>query len=350
LEAAAILDLHNGDSGVAVTNILTLVTLIHNNASEGLLISYMVRMAMTGIAILPTWELLQATNVTDAQLASVQNGWERLDLLSDAGYAFAIERALSSADFQAIRTSHEKFHNMTAGPMAAYLSSSTSAGGGTPSCWETMTQGARNAIGEVMWRSSWSYSDEWRMIKSDQIILEAVRSMQTNSSQNYKLDHDAMMSRLASLGITNAGEAFFRELKIPDFQEELGDFGLDHTVRQTLRYEAARRIMITAVALKRFQLKHGKWPDALDELAPEFLASVLIDPYDGKPLKYHPNTDGTFLLYGVGEDGIDDGGDPTNSGSAYPFNSWNDFKSRDWVWPQPASAAEVQNFYEHPPK
>jgi hypothetical protein len=109
--------------------------------------------------------------------------------------------------------------------------------------------------------------------------------------------------------------------------------------------------VVTAIALKRFQLKHGQWPETLAELSPEFLPAVPIDLYDGKPLKYHPNPDGTFLLYSVGEDGVDDGGDPSpamSSSSSSPNLNWT--QTRDHVWPQPASPAEVQYFYEHPPK
>ena len=32
---------------------------------------------------------------------------------------------------------------------------------------------------------------------------------------------------------------------------------------------------------------------------------------DGQPLRYRRNADGTFLLYSVGENGKDDGGDPS---------------------------------------
>jgi hypothetical protein len=105
--------------------------------------------------------------------------------------------------------------------------------------------------------------------------------------------------------------------------------------------------------LKRFQLKHGKSPETLNEMVPEFSPAVPIDPYDGKPLRYHPNADGTYLLYSVGEDGKDDGGDPSlQGGVVYPsFNFyWQNARSRDWVWPQPATPAEIQYFYDHPPK
>jgi hypothetical protein len=265
-----------------------------------------------------------------------------MDFFSDAENAVQMERAWFTREIQAIRNSHEKFSGM------ASWSGSGSSGSWD---WGNLTESSRTAVGEVMWRSSWSYSQELKVMKADQVILETLRVMRTNRTEFYKADYDAMIARLATLGLTNASPAFFRALKIPDFHEGIGLSGLVSTFRKTLLTETERRIIVTALALKRFELKHGKPADRLDPLSPEFLPSVPIDPYDGKPLKYHSNPDGTFLLYSVGEDGVDDGGDPspTKTTSSSSLN-WNWTKTRDWVWPQPASPAEVQYFYDHPPK
>jgi hypothetical protein len=174
--------------------------------------------------------------------------------------------------------------------------------------------------------------------------------MQTNQSQFYKADYEAMTARLSKLGPTNTGSALFRALKIPEFSEVFDTRGLSGSIRRTLRMEAARRVTVNAIALKRFSLKHGQWPATLGELAPEFLSSVPIDPFDGKPLRYRPNGDGTYLLYCVGDDGVDDGGDPTSTASGSSNSYWQNDKARDWVWPQPATDAEIKYFYEHPPK
>lgn len=342
---AAIYDLHSGDNGAAETNILTLLALVHRDTRDQLLISHLVRIAMTAIAVAPTWELLQATNATEAQLAAVQNGWQQLDFLSDAEKSFVMERMWTSAEIRRFRVSHESWAAISGG------SSSASGGGqGWQPDWEAITEDPRKAVGEVMWRSSWSYSEELCRLKADQIILETVRSMQTNQGRFYRADYDAMVSRLSSLGITNAGQALFDALEIPDFHEVFGDWGLNTVIRKTLMMEVGRDVVVTAIALKRFQFKHGKWPETLAELTPDFLPSVPIDPNDGRPLKYHPNADGTYRLYSVGEDGMDDGGDPTNTASGSSSLYWLNAKARDWVWPQPASPAEVQHFYEHPPK
>ena len=351
LDAAAICELHNGDTGAAATNILTMLALVQRNTSEGLLISHLVRIAMTSIAITPTWELLQATNVADAQLAAVQQGWEQMNFLSDAQYVFAMERAWTTDLIHKSRASHEGFEETFSLGSGMGGSGSSSAPVWTwPPNWDAITEGPRNVTGEVMWRSSWSYSGELRTLKCNQIMLETVRAMQTNRSQFYKADYDTMMKRLSSLGLTNAGAAFFHALRIPDYRDFFGAASLAVSLRRAIQIEAANHVVVTAIALKRFQLLHGQWPENLGELVPQFLSAVPIDPLDGNPLRYRPNVDGTFLLYSVGEDGKDDGGDPTSTATGTPNFSWQNNHARDWVWPQPATDAEIKYFYEHPPK
>jgi len=106
-----------------------------------------------------------------------------------------------------------------------------------------------------------------------------------------------------------------------------------------MEVEAARQLTVTAIALKRFQLRQGNYPQDLNALVPEFLSSVPRDPVDGQPLRYRVNPDGTFLLYSVGEDGQDNGGDPSPAANSKSFVAW--LKGRDFVWPQPATPEEI---------
>ena len=96
-----------------------------------------------------------------------------------------------------------------------------------------------------------------------------------------------------------------------------------------VRAETERQLTIAAIALKRYQLHYGKAPPELAALVPEFVASAPNDCMSGKALGYRLEDDGTFVLYSVGEDGHDDGGDP-KSASVGKFDLW---ESRDAVWP-----------------
>jgi hypothetical protein len=62
-----------------------------------------------------------------------------------------------------------------------------------------------------------------------------------------------------------------------------------------------------AVAAERFRLAHGRWPDALAELTPTYLAKLPRDPFSNAPLLLRRLEDG-IVIYSVGTDGTDNGG------------------------------------------
>ena len=72
-------------------------------------------------------------------------------------------------------------------------------------------------------------------------------------------------------------------------------------------YAARLRLATTALAVERFRLAHGKLPENLNELVPQFLPGVSADPFDGQPLRYHHLAKG-YVIYSVGDDRRDDGG------------------------------------------
>jgi hypothetical protein len=92
-------------------------------------------------------------------------------------------------------------------------------------------------------------------------------------------------------------------------------------------------LTLAAIAVKRYQLRHGHRPPSLEALVPEFLTVVPYDYMSGKALGYRLGTDGNYVLYSVGEDGKDDGGDPTPSSGA-SSGLWS---GRDAVWPSAAA-------------
>ena len=97
---------------------------------------------------------------------------------------------------------------------------------------------------------------------------------------------------------------------------------------------------MAAIALKGFELRHNKLAPSFDALVPEFLAKVPHDYMDGTDLRYRLNGDSDWVLYSVGEDCVDDGGDPTSSEprNTY-FSIWD---GRDAVWPAAATQEEVE--------
>ena len=74
------------------------------------------------------------------------------------------------------------------------------------------------------------------------------------------------------------------------------------------RIQAINDAADAAIAIERYRRKHGKLPEKLDELVPEFLPQVPVDPFDGQPLRYLIDEEGC-RIYSIGEDDTDDGGE-----------------------------------------
>jgi hypothetical protein len=73
------------------------------------------------------------------------------------------------------------------------------------------------------------------------------------------------------------------------------------------RRDAMLSLMRTDLAIRRYQQRHGNWPETLAAVVPDELKAVPIDPFSEKPLVYRVAGD-DFVLYSVGQDGVDDGG------------------------------------------
>ncbi len=68
---------------------------------------------------------------------------------------------------------------------------------------------------------------------------------------------------------------------------------------------ALHRQAIIMIALRRFELEHGKLPEKLDELVPKFLDAVPADSFDNAPMRWNA-TD--RVVYSIGKDLKDDNG------------------------------------------
>ncbi len=81
-----------------------------------------------------------------------------------------------------------------------------------------------------------------------------------------------------------------------------------------------------ACALERYRLARGEYPEKLDSLAPQFITKLPHDIITGDALKYHRTESGGFVLYSVGWNQADDGGQISNP------RDRADAKKGDWCW------------------
>jgi hypothetical protein len=76
------------------------------------------------------------------------------------------------------------------------------------------------------------------------------------------------------------------ETTVPDMSP-MGYVGLQ-AATYFARFEAERRATIIVLAVEAYRLDHGALPHSLDELAPDYLPKVPLDPYSGFAFNYYP--------------------------------------------------------------
>ncbi|HTV62874.1 MAG TPA: hypothetical protein VMH30_09935 [Verrucomicrobiae bacterium] len=320
---SAIFDLHRGDPASAVQAAHSMLLIANAMQHDRLVISELVRIAIAQLASAATWEILQSTNVTDEQLAQLQQDWANLDFVPTAENALLMERTMGQ---------------MTLAHWRRY--------GFPPYLEEGLWNKAEIKIKIFLWRYWWSYPDELRALKGYDALLGAVEAVQTNGSFQNALGNED--KQLNDLGISKLNDDFLVTFTDVNLHTMLSQsiVTLAGFARNVMCAEVAKQVTMTAIALKRYQLKNGDYPTDLSQLVPAFLPAVPLDPVDGKPLRYRSNGDGTFLLYSVGENGKDDGGNPSlENGAESSSHFWENQSALDWVWPQPATPQEVQNYY-----
>ena len=112
---------------------------------------------------------------------------------------------------------------------------------------------------------------------------------------------------------------------------------LDKAVLHSARAQTLVDEVRVACALERYRLAKGSLPETLTALSPEFLNTVPVDVFDGKPLRYRREQDGRYLLYSIGWNEKDDGGEiALKEGNAARTRASVAATRGDWVWSMPA--------------
>ena len=252
-----------------------------------------------------------------------------------------MERAISLMMLERMRGSGAEFRQVL------------SLGGGSPpapgltlaSLGETFLRETVNGAQRASWRWYSSYPDQLRALQGYEALLDGFCAVK--AGQPFKLALSRQQARLAALDLPPHKEGAGRLFNTsgPDLRTWFSDsvVSMDRVLHRVLAAEISRDLATTALALKRYQMRHGQYPSELSALVPELLASIPRDPVDGQPLRYHLKPDGSFLLYSIGEDGKDDGGDASPPGKSDTLN-WQ--RGRDVVWPSVATAEEVRAYQQ----
>ncbi|HNQ72044.1 MAG TPA: hypothetical protein PKN95_00375 [Verrucomicrobiota bacterium] len=295
---ASQLALHKGRTAEAAKHLSSEINALRLLAEDGVVISELVRMAVGAIAKTDTWEALQTDGWADADLAAIQSAWETQHFAASMAYNLAGERVYMEQTAQQLRDSNDETYKWMFGEYAAFFSDEDEPKWVT---WfkqmpygEELLEGLRKQIYCRVWRFAWAHQAELRLLKDMQTLIELTRALTNNTS------FPAVEEDLNALMLKSRNKNFYDRLRFPP-PDSIAT--LAFAVKRSLRVEADRALCITAIALKRYSLRHGNYPAKLDALVPEFLPAVPVDYMDGNPIKYRLNGDGSFTLYSVGEDG-----------------------------------------------
>jgi hypothetical protein len=188
------------------------------------------------------------------------------------------------------------------------------------------------------WRLAWADQEEYFALNQWKIPIEREKFARTNGWA-------ALSSRSTSEGdneplnfLGRQGEmGWYDRLRFPFASE---GFSInDNEIRRAICAEVQQQMAITAIAIYRYRIQRGVLPADLSGLLPKYLSVLPRDDMDGKALRYRMQPDGGFVLYSVGLDGKDNGGDSTLVTGKKNFNQiWDE---RDAVWPSPATDEEA---------
>jgi hypothetical protein len=302
------------------------------------LVNFMIRVAITGLSVDVCWDALQAKDWTEPQLAALQQACQndKLLLVQMSRYMEA-ERVVRVQDLAWFRShSYDEWVARCLPIFHSFDLPIPTQAVGPIRCW-------RQWVFHPLWNFAWADEEELIYLRNVQEEIKFLREVAKHGDWQ-RLNRE-MATHFQAYRPPTAAWRFYIRLPLMDqFSEIIGSGDsppaypymlFSKAWSTTMKSLTLHQMVIAAVALKRYELRHGQLPLNLASLTPEFLAEPPRDFMNGQSLRYRVNGDGSFSLYSVGEDGRDDGGDPLpaiadkNPEKAFPWAA-----GRDWVWPQ----------------
>jgi len=269
--------------------------------TEPFLISYLVRIAVLQIAAHSVWEGLAEHHWTDAQLKELQELFQRYDFVADMKHPLDGERAAGILTDDLLAAGKFRINDLFGDP---------STSGGT----------AANAFGRIMPHGWWEL-EKLNYCRLYNLQMEGAFSVQNKTVSPHQIEANSKALDEAFAGRTLIKTLFTRhQLLAVSLLPALGNVPKRGAIGQVTADET-----VLACALERYRLAHGQFPEKLDALAPDFISKLPHDVITGDSYKYRRDKD-TFVLYSVGWNETDDGGQVVMKGSSV------DPTTGDWVW------------------
>lgn len=294
LQLRAVAELADGQSSKALDDVKLLLYLNNSLRSSPFLISGLVRIAIVAIDLQPIWEGLAEHRWSDEQLVALDVELGKLDFIADYEFILRGERAFAIASFENQRRTREMIVRQEDGSVV------TNSLRFMPSAYFD-----QNELAFARLDQQWILS----LVDTNSRVIPPAVLQHANDAVRAEMKHFSPY-KVQALMLFPAKSSAVRKLQAIQSSIDL-----------------AR----VACALERYRLAHGQYPEILDALAPQFIGKLPHDIINGQPLHYRRTVDGNFILYSVGWNEKDDGGQVvlTENGSV-------NREQGDWVWQYPA--------------
>ena len=300
----ALAELSAGRSDDALADIRISLRLADTIKDEPVLISTLVRVAIFDLTIQPVWEGLITHRWNEAQLTVLQTEFRKVNQFDSLAHALRGERVDHYQTIEWMRRRPEELF-------------------GFLELWDKEAPEKRLArlLGRAV-PSGWFSQNELRVDSFySQTLLPAI---------------DFQHARVDSKGL-DAANCTLETMRLGPYTicKPLMS-AITIAIRKVVCSETAAQQAAVACALERYRLAHGQLPEKLEALVPEFIAQLPHDVINGQPLRYRRVAADQFILYSIGWNNLDDGGQValTKTGAL-------DLKNGDWVWfsqPQPSAS------------
>ncbi len=321
LELRACAELALGQSEKALEDVKLIFYLADSLKAEPVLFAQWDRIFLFQRAVQPVWEGLAEHAWSGPQLRELATHLQRHDFLDGCKLSFDAERAGALRTIDRIPKSDQPFYlldSLDGQSFGAHLFGDEL----IQFICRTMPSGwyAREKLGycqlfEMYLRSGFEPSR--KRVSPAEIQANAAEADRL-CHQTYRRGKYPGVYLRAALGHRLAAASLLR----PD------EFGV---IRRFCFTQGTADQAALACALEQYRLAHGKFPDQLEALTPQFISHLPNDAITGKPYKYRRTDSGQFVLYSVGWNEKDDGGTV-----ALQKDGSLDLKNGDWVWEYPA--------------
>ena len=326
LNVRALLELHEGHPASAWTNLLAATRLATAWQPNGSTDFHLFRSGFVTYAYATTWQALQYDDWPDAKLALLQREWETANFFSTVPDTAAFDCAQSVEDGR-VWARQPLCNNLSFWEVARLTVGDPSSG------YSETKDGVK-----LMW-----FRNAGVFVDQKNLLLE----MTNRETELRRAIHSLNWAEMSALPCVNVPQAFQSEYGPAGDNINFHRESAQEVPARIAPAEARRRVLVVAIALERYRRKHGKYPTVLTSLVPEFLESVSADFMDGQPLRYHLTDDGHFVLYSVGLDCMDNGGEMKSlaeRGLQFGMSEfWHPQSNVDIVWPQPTTILEPKS-------